>query len=82
MHEKQRRDRTVLGALHGMKFDDETSSMRVDDYPSFDGGARGFETGWTPAPWHQPIPYSTGDGWITYEIEDGIELIYPWMERR
>lgn len=60
--------------MHGIVFEDEIDPSAPVD---FAGGARGD----APEYPRQPLTYPTGDGWHEVEIEDGIELLYPWLRK-
>jgi hypothetical protein len=44
----------------------------------FDGGAR-LDPDYPPP--RRPVFYETRDGWHEVEIEDGVELLYPWLRK-
>jgi hypothetical protein len=77
--EKRQRDAAVLGALHGIVFDDE---VEATGGPQFDGGVRGETFASRRDPTLRPAlerqhSYREPGGWVTTEIEDGASLLFP-----
>lgn len=75
--DQRRQDAAVLRAVHGMNVEPEPE---LTDSPNFDGGPRepvGGHARFDPRP---PLPAErTPDGWIEVEVEDGADLLFPWL---
>jgi hypothetical protein len=82
VNEKRIRDAAVLGALHGIVFEDEVEQP-TDRPPRFDGGVRGDAFN-APRPEPPPFegPSDLGPGWREVEIEDGADLFFGELGER
>jgi hypothetical protein len=82
VNEKRIRDAVVLGALHGIVFEDEVEQP-TDRPPQFDGGVRGNSFN-APRPGPPPfeVPSDLGPAWREYEIEDGARLFFGRLGER
>ena len=74
---KAARHRELVAAIHGTDDDPEPSTGRV----SFDAGVRNVQTDYVPRCDRQLPPSWPSDerGWTEYELEDGAELLMPWL---
>jgi hypothetical protein len=71
--EKAQRDRIVLAALHGVRFDDVDAIEQTDTPRGRFGGLARPSQRWRG----RSGLYQDEDGWQTISIEDGAELFFP-----
>ena len=76
MTEKERLDRLVLNALHPGTI---AGSDESPGAPDFGGGVRESALPVAPSDPRPPAPVYREAGWAVVEVEDGAELLFPWM---
>jgi hypothetical protein len=76
--EKRIRDAAVLGALHGIVFEDD---VEMTNTPCFDGGVRGERPPRHVEPPRGPSE-DLGPAWREYELEDGADLFFGQLGER
>ena len=79
MNEKQRRDQALLGPMHGIYVRDDDAEPRQTATPNFDGGVRSDPNAPQFDPRPRPYVHREPGGWVSIEIQDGAELLFPWL---
>jgi hypothetical protein len=76
LNEKQSRDAALLGPMHGIYIGPEPEQTAT---PNFDGGVRTDLNEPRADPSQRPHVYREPGGWLSIEIEDGAELLHPFL---
>ena len=74
--EKQNRDQALFGPMHGIHIDPEPKRTAT---PNFDGGARADPNASTGEPKRRPHVQREPGGWVSMEVENGAELLFPFL---
>ena len=82
MNEKQRRDAALLGPMHRIYVSDDDAEPKRTATPNFDGGARADPNASTGDPSRRPYVQREPGGWVSMEVENGAELLFPFLRDR
>ncbi|MBK5116685.1 MAG: hypothetical protein JJE23_07160 [Thermoleophilia bacterium] len=65
--------------MHGIYVGDDDPEPKQTATPNFDGGVRADPNAMPIDPRRRPYVYREPGGWPAMEIEDGAELLFPFL---